>query len=188
MKLHDTPISGLKLVEFQVHADARGHFMRTFCARELARHGLQANVAQANSSFNHRRGTIRGMHFQLPPAAESKLVRCTRGAVEDIVVDLRPESPTFLKLFAVELTPDSGLSLYVPERFAHGYRTLEDCTEVSYHVGEFYTPALERGLRFDDPLLKLPWLVDEAIVSDKDRSWPLLDPQRLAALREELAA
>lgn len=188
MIIHDTPIDGLKVVEFEAVRDERGHFARTFCARDFERHGLNPAVVQANVAFNHHRATVRGMHFQVPPAAETKLVRCTRGAIQDIVVDLRPESPTFLRSFAVELTPDNLKALYVPQRFAHGYQTLTDGAEVAYEVGEFYMPGYERGLRFDDPVLALPWMLEPAMVSAKDRAWPLLDDRQIATIRQELAS
>jgi dTDP-4-dehydrorhamnose 3,5-epimerase len=188
MVILDTPIGGLKIVELSPLVDERGHFARTFCAREFERRGLKSAVVQANLSFNHRAGTIRGMHFQVPPATETKLVRVTRGAIQDIVVDLRPESPTFLQHFVIELTADNLRVLYVPERFAHGYQTLQDDSEVTYQVSEFYMPGYERGLRFDDPKLALPWPKKPTDVSDKDRGWPLLDAGRLAEIRRELAA
>ena len=126
------------------------------------------------------------MHFQIPPAAETKLVRCTRGAILDVVVDLRPESPTFLQHYAIELTPDNNRALYIPQRFAHGYQTLTDAAEIVYQVGEYYTPGYERGLRYDDPALALPWSRPAVLVSDKDRTWPLLDETTIARLRQEL--
>jgi dTDP-4-dehydrorhamnose 3,5-epimerase len=130
-------------------------------------------VAQGNIASNIRKGTLRGMHFQFPPAAESKLVRCTRGAIYDIIVDLRPESPTYLQHVGVELNEDNQLALYVPERFAHGYQTLSDKTDTSYLVGEFYTPEAEGGLLYDDPSLKLRWPLPVSVVSDKDQKFPL---------------
>ena len=132
-------------------------------------------IAQANLAYNHRKGTLRGMHFQIPPAAETKLVRATRGAILDIIVDLRPESPTYLQHVAVELNQENHRALYVPERFAHGYQVLVDETETSYQVGEFYSPPNERALRYDDPRLGLEWPLPVAVISDKDRDAPLLD-------------
>ena len=131
--------------------DNRGLFARTFCQDEFVARGLDPLVVQANVSFNHRKGTVRGMHFQFPPAAETKLVRCTRGAVLDVIVDLRPESPTFLEHTAVELSADNRRSLYVPKRFAHGYQVLEDETEVTYLTSQDYAPQHEGGLAYDDP-------------------------------------
>ena len=147
----ETKLAGAFVIELERREDDRGFFARTFCQHEFEAHGLKPVIAQANLAFNKRRGTLRGMHFQYPPAAETKLVRCTRGAILDIIVDLRPESPTYLEHVSVELSADNASALYVPERFAHGYQVLEDETETSYQVGEFYTPDAEGGLRFDDP-------------------------------------
>jgi dTDP-4-dehydrorhamnose 3,5-epimerase len=186
MMILDTPIHGLKVIEFGLIRDNRGHFARTFCVRSFELHGLKAPVSQANLSFGHYKGTIRGLHFQIPPAAETKLMRCTRGAIMDIAIDLRPESATFLQHFSVELTADNYKALYVPERFANGYQALTDGAEAAYQVSEFYTPGYERGLRFSDPRLKLPWPTEPTIVSEKDRNWPLLDDERIASIRHEL--
>ena len=136
----ETALSGAFIIDIERREDNRGFFARVFCQNEFADHGLKPVIAQANIAFNETKGTLRGMHFQFPPAAETKLVRCTRGAILDIIVDLRPESPTYLQHVAVELTADNHRALYVPERFAHGYQVLEDDTETSYQVGEFYTP------------------------------------------------
>jgi dTDP-4-dehydrorhamnose 3,5-epimerase len=170
-----TPLQGAFVVDLEPHADGRGFFARTFCQREFEARGLKALVAQTNLSFNHRKGTLRGLHFQYPPAAETKLVRCTRGAILDVVVDLRPESPTYLKHVAVELTADNHRGLYVPERFAHGYQVLEDRTETTYQVAEFYTPSAEGGLRYSDPRLAIHWPLPVTDISDKDGSWAPLD-------------
>jgi dTDP-4-dehydrorhamnose 3,5-epimerase len=171
----ETKLAGAFVIELERREDDRGFFARTFCQHEFAEHGLEPVIAQANLAFNKRRGTLRGMHFQYPPAAETKLVRCTRGAILDIIVDLRPESPTFLEHVAVELDAGSHRALYVPGRFAHGYQVLEDGTETSYQVGEFYAPEHEGGLRYDDPRLALEWPLPVTEQSDKDRLWPLLD-------------
>ena len=152
-----------------------GFFARTFCQREFLDHGLETVIAQVNVAFSHRRGTLRGMHFQFPPAAETKLVRCSRGGILDVIVDLRPESPTYLRHTAVELTAGNRRSLYVPRRFAHGYQVLEDSTEMTYMAGEFYAPGLESGLRFDDGRLGISWPLPSEDVSAKDRTWRLLD-------------
>ena len=136
---------------------------------------LKPVIAQANIGFNRRKGTMRGMHFQYPPAAETKVVRASRGAVLDIIVDLRPESPTYLQHIAVELSADNHRGIYIPERFAHGYQALEDKTETTYQVGEFYTPGAEGGLLYDDPRLKLQWPLPITAMSDKDRQWKPLD-------------
>ncbi len=172
MKFISTPLVGAYVLELELRNDARGYFARTFCGNEFEQHGLQRLVAQANVSFNHRRGTLRGLHYQLPPVAETKLIRCTRGAIYDVIVDLRPESPSYLQHFGVELTEHNHRSLYVPEMFAHGYLTLTDEAAVTYQVGEFYTPGSERGLRYDDPALGIVWPVAVEVISDKDAQWP----------------
>jgi dTDP-4-dehydrorhamnose 3,5-epimerase len=187
MLITDTGLSGLKVVRFERRSDDRGHFARTFCAREFQAAGLDPTVVQANLAFNRHAATVRGLHFQVPPAAETKLVRCTRGAILDVAVDLRPESPTFLRHFAVELTPDNDLALFVPARFAHGYQVLQDDSEVTYQVGEYYSPGHERGLRFDDPRLGIRWPLPPKHVSAKDSAWPLLDESTIGRLSGELS-
>jgi dTDP-4-dehydrorhamnose 3,5-epimerase len=167
----ETKLAGAFILDLERREDNRGHFARTFCQDEFEAHGLKPVIAQANAAFNKYRGTLRGMHFQCPPAAETKLVRCTRGAIVDIIVDLRPESPTFLEHVAVELTAANGRSLYVPERFAHGYQALEDDTETTYQVGEFYTPSAEGGLSPFDPSLGLSWPIETTEISEKDANW-----------------
>jgi dTDP-4-dehydrorhamnose 3,5-epimerase len=171
----ETRLPGAFIVDIERRSDERGFFARTFCRRDFAQHGLKFDIAQANVAFNLRPGVVRGLHFQFPPAAEAKLVRCTRGALLDVIVDLRPESPTWLQHVAVELTADGGRALFVPERFAHGYQTLAADTEAAYQVGEFYTPEMEGGLRFDDPRLGIAWALPAEDVSEKDRRWPLLE-------------
>ncbi len=175
MIFKETKLRGAFTIDVEPREDNRGFFARVFCQRELQEHGLKPVIAQANIAFNTRKGTLRGMHFQYPPAPETKLVRATRGAILDIIVDLRPESPTYLQHVAVELTADNRRALYVPERFAHGYQALEDGTETSYQVGEFYTPAAEGGLRFDDRRLGLTWPLPIGEVSAKDSAWTTLD-------------
>ena len=167
----ETALASAYIIDLERREDSRGYFARAFCQKEFAEHGLKPMIAQANVAFNVRAGTLRGMHFQYPPAAETKLVRCTRGAILDIIVDLRPESPTYMQHIAVELTADNGRALYVPERFAHGYQVLLDKTETSYQVGEFYAPGHEGGLRYDDPQLGLRWPLPVAVISDKDEAW-----------------
>jgi dTDP-4-dehydrorhamnose 3,5-epimerase len=174
MRFTPTALAGAWVVDLEVRGDERGFFARAFCRREFEAHGLNPAIAQTNISFNRRTGTVRGLHFQYPPAAESKLVRCSRGAMLDVAVDLRPESPTYLQHVAVELTAENRRALYVPERFAHGYQVREDDTETTYYVGEFYTPELENGLRFDDPRLAIAWPLPPADISPKDAAWPLL--------------
>lgn len=177
----ETELQGAFVIDLERREDNRGFFARAFCQHEFADHGLKPVIAQANIGFNRRRGSVRGMHFQYPPAAETKLVRCTRGAVLDIIVDLRPESPTYLDHISVELSADNHRAIYVPERFGHGYQVLEDETETSYQVGEFYTPEAEGGLRYDDPALGLTWPLPITEISDKDAGWPLL-----SEIQEEL--
>ena len=174
MKFVETALKGAYIIELERREDERGFFARAFCQNEFTDHGLKPVIAQANLAFNRRRGTVRGMHFQYPPAAETKLVRCTRGAIVDIIVDLRPESPTYLKHVAVELNEDNFRALYVPERFGHGYQVLADKTDTMYFVGEFYTPGVEGGLRHDDPRLGLKWPEPVTVISEKDRGWALM--------------
>ena len=175
MIFKETKLRGAFTIDVEPREDNRGFFARVFCQRELQEHGLKPVIAQANIAFNTRKGTLRGMHFQYPPAPETKLVRATRGAILDIIVDLRPESPTYLQHVSVELSADNHRALYVPERFAHGYQVLEDATETSYEVGEFYTPAAEGGLMFNDRRLGLKWPLPVGEVSAKDSAWKTLD-------------
>ena len=167
----ETRLKGSFIIDLDRKTDERGFFARAFCQKEFRDHGLKSVIAQANVASNARRGTLRGMHFQYPPAAESKLVRCTRGAILDIIVDLRPESPTYLEHISVELNEENMTALYVPERFAHGYQVLRDNTDTSYQVGEFYTPNAEGGLRYDDPRLGLKWPLPASVISAKDQAF-----------------
>lgn len=175
MLFTETKLKGAYILDLERREDERGFFARAFCQNEFAEHGLKPIIAQANLAFNIKKGTLRGMHFQFPPAAESKLVRCTRGAILDIIVDLRPESPTYLQHISVELDEDNHRALYVPERFAHGYQALRDNTETSYQVGEFYAPACESGLMYNDPRLGLSWPLPVSVISPKDQKFRLLD-------------
>ena len=182
MILTRTAIDGPVVVDLDRRSDDRGFFARTFCVSEFGAAGLSTEVEQSNLSFNHRAGTLRGMHFQVAPHPEAKLVRCIAGAVLDIVVDVRPGSPTWLQHVAVELSAENRRALYVPPYFAHGYQTLVDGAEVMYQVSGSYEPAAERGLRFDDPDLGLVWPLPVSMISAKDASWPLLaerDPNGL---------
>jgi dTDP-4-dehydrorhamnose 3,5-epimerase len=176
MEFRETRLAGAYVVEILPKSDHRGFFARTFCAYEFEAHGLHPTVAQCNIVSNYVRGTIRGMHYQVEPSHETKLVRCTRGAILDVIVDLRPDSPTYLEHVALELTDENRRALYVPERFAHGYQTLTDDAEVTYLMGDFYTPGLNRGLRYSDPRLGIDWPIDTAVISERDASWPLLAP------------
>jgi len=191
MLFTETALRGAFIIDLEPRSDERGFFARTFCQKEFEAHGLKPLIAQANLSFNYRRGTVRGLHFQFPPAAETKFVRCTRGAILDVIVDLRPESPTYLRHAAVELSAGNRRGLFVPERFAHGYQVLEDDTETTYQVGEFYTPAAESGLRYSDPKLAIAWPLPATDMSEKDRLWPLLEeaePQIRARMQVRTAA
>ena len=174
MRLVPTEIVGATVVELELRQDERGFFARSFDQQVFADAGLEPVVEQGNVSFNYAAGTLRGMHLQIAPAPEAKLVRCTRGAIVDVVVDLRAGSPTFLQHVAVELTAENRRALYVPPFFAHGYQTLVDDTEVIYQVSGRYTPEAERGLRHDDPVLGIRWPLPVDSVSPKDASWPLL--------------
>jgi dTDP-4-dehydrorhamnose 3,5-epimerase len=182
----ETKLKGAFTIDIERREDSRGFFARGFCQNEFTAHGLKPVIAQANIAFNHQKGTLRGMHFQFPPAPETKLVRCTRGAILDIIVDLRPESPTYLQHIAVELSEDNYRALYVPERFAHGYQALRDKTETSYQVGEFYTPGTEGGLLYNDSRLGLAWPLPLSVISDKDQIWKPLSEQE-AELKQKMS-
>jgi dTDP-4-dehydrorhamnose 3,5-epimerase len=170
----ETKLAGAFIIDFEQHEDERGFFARSFCQHEFEEHGLKSLIVQANVAFNRNKGTLRGMHFQYPPKAETKLVRCTRGAILDIIVDVRPESPTFLQHVAVELNEENHRSLYIPERFAHAYQALRDNTETSYQFGEFYAPEMEGGLLYNDPALGLEWPLPVSVISEKDEKFGLL--------------
>lgn len=176
MRFVPTSLAGATVVELEPREDERGFFARVFCAREFADHGLNPRVAQANLSHNLQRGTLRGLHYQVDPFREAKLIRCISGAAFVVAVDLRPDSPTRLGHTAIELRQGDQRSLYIPEGCAAGMQTLEDETELLYHVSEFYTPEAERGLRYDDPALGIGWPLPVAIISKKDSAWPYLDP------------
>ena len=167
----ETKLAGAYLIEPELLRDERGFFSRMWCQREFALRGLRAGFVQGNLSYSARAGTLRGMHYQVAPDAEIKLVRCTRGSIYDVIVDLRPASPTYTEWSAAELSAANHLVLYVPEGFAHGYLTLENDTEVSYEVSQFYRPGSERGLRYDDPAFGIAWPIGVEVVSEKDRSW-----------------
>lgn len=173
MKFTETPLVGAYVLEVKRIEDDRGFFGRSWCANELAEHGLNTNLAQANVAFNYKRGTLRGLHRQVAPHEEVKIVRCTRGAIFDAIVDLRPESKSYTKWFGVELTAENHKSLYVPKGFGHGYLTLEDNSEVHYQVSDFYAPAHEAGCRWNDPAFGIEWPDTRGyLISDKDEVWP----------------
>jgi dTDP-4-dehydrorhamnose 3,5-epimerase len=176
MRFIDTNVIGARLIEPSPHQDDRGRFMRVWCTREFLENGLDFVPVQENMGFSRSRGTIRGMHFQDGQAPEAKLVRCTRGSIFDVVLDLRPESPSYGQWYGAELSADNGRMLYVPELCAHGYQTLEDCTEISYMASGFYTPTAVRGARFDDPVFGIQWPLAATAVSEQDRGWPLVKP------------
>ena len=175
MIFRETRLKGAYVVEIEVHADPRGSFGRSFCQREFEEHGLDPLVAQCNISHNHRRGTLRGMHYQAEPHEEAKLVRCARGAIYDVIVDLRPESPTFREWIGCELRATPGRPspmLYVPRGFAHGFLTLEDDSEVFYQISAFYAPEAARGFRWNDPAFGIEWPEPVQVISDRDQTYP----------------
>lgn len=162
------------MIELQPVEDSRGFFARTWCQREFEAHGLNPGLAQCNTSFNNKKGTLRGMHYQAAPYQEAKLVRCTMGAIYDVIVDLRPDSPTFKQWLAVELTAQNRLMLYIPAGVAHGFQTLQDDTEVFYQMSEFYYSELARGVRWDDPAFGIKWPLPDPILSERDKNYPFL--------------
>jgi dTDP-4-dehydrorhamnose 3,5-epimerase len=167
----ETRLQGAYLIDIEKREDHRGFFARTWCQHEFGEHGLVARLVQANLSFNRQRGTLRGMHYQTPPYAEAKLVRCTRGAIYDVIVDLRPDSPSFKQWIGVELSAVNYRMLYVPEGFAHGFQTLEDNVEIMYQVTQFYTPEAEGGIRYNDPALGIMLPLEVTVISEKDAAW-----------------
>ena len=173
MRFTRTAVEGVTVIELEEHTDARGMFARSFDRDEFAEHGLDDTFVQSNVSFNHVAGTIRGMHRQVPPYAEGKLVRCTAGAIVDVALDVREGSPTFGEHVMVELSAQNRTALFVPAYVAHGYQTLTDGAEVTYQVSGPYVPGAEQGVRFDDPAFAIPWPLPAAVVSEKDRSWSL---------------
>jgi dTDP-4-dehydrorhamnose 3,5-epimerase len=174
MRFTETDVNGAWVIDPSPYQDDRGRFMRAWCAREFAEHGVDFFPLQANMGLSLRKGTVRGLHFQEAPALEAKLVRCIRGSVFDVVADLRPESLTYRQWSGVELTAENGRMLYVPERCAHGFQSLEENSEVYYLTSAFYTPRAVRGVRFDDPAISVQWPLPVTVVSNQDRSWPLL--------------
>jgi dTDP-4-dehydrorhamnose 3,5-epimerase len=179
MRFISTPIRGAHVMDPAPRHDDRGRFMRAWCAREFADHSITFSPAQANMGLSVRKGTIRGIHFQDVAALEAKLVRCTRGAIFDVVVDLRSRSPSYGKWYGAELSADNGRMLYVPEGCGHGCQSLEENTEIFYMASEFYTPSAVRGVRFDDPLFNIQWPLVPSAISEQDRSWPLFEARSL---------
>lgn len=172
----ETELKGAFLIEPERNEDARGFFSRTWCVEEFKAHGLNPCVVQCNISFNHKKGTLRGMHWQVPPHPEAKLVRCTMGAIYDVIIDLRPASPTYRRHFGVELTAENRKMLFIPEGFAHGFQTLTDNTEVFYQMSDFFAADCARGLRWNDPLFGINWPPGERILSERDRGYPNFVP------------
>jgi dTDP-4-dehydrorhamnose 3,5-epimerase len=168
----ETILKGAFIVKLEAIQDGRGFFARSWCYKEFENKGIMTHILQENLSFNRQAGTVRGMHYQEKPFQENKLVRCTRGAIYDVALDLRQESPTYLRWFGAELTADNYTMLYVPEGFAHGYQTLTDDAEVVYQVSQVYSPQAERGVRYDDPAFAIVWPLPASVISAKDRSWP----------------
>ena len=176
MRFTETKVAGAFLIEPEPIADERGFFARTWCREEFADHGLNPELAQANISFNHHKGTLRGLHYQAAPHEEAKLVRCTRGAIWDLALDLRPGSPTYRAWFGAELTAGNRAMLYVPEDCAHGFLTLADDTEVAYQMSAPYAPEAARGVRFDDPAFGIEWPGEVVVINERDRTYPDFAP------------
>lgn len=173
MRFTETKLKGSYIIEPELIQDERGFFARSWCQKEFTEQGLNPNLVQCNTSFNLKKGTLRGMHYQVKPHLEAKLVRCTMGAIYDVIIDIRPESPTFKQWLAVELTAENRKMLYIPEGFAHGFQTLVDNTEVFYQMSEFYHPESARGIRWDDCKFQIIWPeVDRRIISGKDLNYP----------------
>lgn len=179
MEFEQTKLAGAYVLRQKKITDARGFFARIFCTEEFRQHGLDPKIAQINTGFSHAAGTLRGMHFQLAPHAEAKFVRCNRGALLDVIVDLRPGSPTRGQWIGVELTADNGAMLYAPEGFAHGYQTLCADTEMEYTTSALYAGAAARGVPFDDPAFGIVWPLPISVISDADRAWPRWQPDQL---------
>lgn len=170
-----TRIAGAEIIDIAPHQDERGFFARTWCRRELGERGLVTEVAQESISHNKRRGTLRGLHFQRAPHAETKIVRCTRGAIFDVIVDLRPQSPTYRQWLGVELTAENRRALYIPEGLAHGFQTLADDSEIFYQISAFHAPQAAAGCRYDDPAFAIAWPLAVTVISERDGSWPPFD-------------
>jgi dTDP-4-dehydrorhamnose 3,5-epimerase len=178
MRFTKADLDGAWVIDPDPHEDDRGRFMRAWCAREFAEYGLDFMPVQANMGFSVRKGTVRGLHYQVAPALEAKLVRCTRGAIFDVVLDLRPESPSYGEWYGAELSADNGRMLYVPEQCAHGLQTLEEDAEIYYLASSFYAPGAVRGVRFDDPMFSIQWPLVPTAISEQDLKWPLVSGKR----------
>ncbi|MEH1809496.1 dTDP-4-dehydrorhamnose 3,5-epimerase [Nostoc sp.] len=175
----ETKIKEAFIVDLELHRDIRGFFARSFCTQEFQDRGLKPTIAQCNLSFNYKKGTLRGMHYQMPPSQETKLVRCIRGAIYDVIIDLRPDSPSYLSHIGIELTAENRLALYIPDRCAHGFQTLSNETEVMYQMGDFYAPEYAGGYRYDDPAFGIEWPLSVTEISDKDRAWSLFESKKI---------
>jgi dTDP-4-dehydrorhamnose 3,5-epimerase len=176
MLFTETEIRGAFILDAEQIADERGFFARSWARDEFEAHGLKPDLAQCNLSYNHRKGTVRGMHWQAAPHAETKLVRCTQGGIYDVIVDLNPDSPTYLRWVGVELTAENRRALYIPEGCGHGFQTLDDATEVFYMITEYYTPAAARGMRWNDPAINVTWPLAVTVISDRDAQYPDFAP------------
>lgn len=183
MHFRSTPIEGVWLIEPERIDDDRGFFARAWCRKELSDHGIDVDMVQGNVGYSHARGTLRGMHWQEDPFGEVKLVRCTRGAVFDVVVDVRPRSETFLSWYGAELTADGGTMMLVPQGCAHGYQTLEDRSEIFYLTSQFYESSAATGALYNDPSVGIEWPTEVTVISDQDRAWPPLSERRPDASR-----
>ncbi len=172
MKFTETHLKGSYIIELEPVKDERGFFARTYCKHKFKQKGLALKIVQSNMSFNEKKGTLRGMHYQAPPMAEAKLVSCVQGSIYDVIIDLRRDSPTYCRWFAVELCARKKQMLFVPEGFAHGFQTLEDNTMILYQMSEFYAPEYSRGVRWNDPVFGIRWPIEAKIISEKDRNIP----------------
>lgn len=171
MIFKQTRLKGAYIIKIETIKDERGFFARTWCEEEFKKFDLNTRLAQCNISFNKKKGTLRGMHYQLPPYEETKLVRCIKGSIYDVIIDIRPDSSTFMQYITVELTEKNRKMLYIPEGFAHGFQTLEDNTEVFYQMSEFYHPEYARGIRWDDPAFNIKWPKEPEVLGQKDKNW-----------------
>jgi dTDP-4-dehydrorhamnose 3,5-epimerase len=177
MRFTECDVIGARVIDPSPHTDARGRFFRAWCQREFIDNGIDFTPVQANMAVSTRKGTMRGLHYQVPPAPEAKLVRCTAGEIFDVVVDLRPQSATYLRWFGTYLSAANGRMLFVPEGCAHGCVSMQDDTEIYYLTSAFYTPQAARGIRYDDPAIGITWPVPITMVSEQDQNWPLVEPQ-----------
>ena len=178
MQFTKTPLIGVWVINPEPHEDQRGRFVRAWCTKEFNDQGIHFSPVQANMGFSIRKGTVRGMHFQKAPAPEAKLIRCTKGTIYDVALDITPESSTYGQWYGIELSAENGKMLYVPEQCAHGYQTLEDNSEIYYLTSGYYVPKLACGVRFNDPVFNIKWPIPVTVISEQDRNWPLVEPKR----------